>query len=267
MPKGCRAFQFHNTVSPCRFPPWKTRCIFAPDPDRPPTARNMPRIARVVLPGIPYHVTHRGNHRHVVFYSNADRLLYLSMLKKYSKRFEMRIWAYCLMENHVHLQVVGQSEDSMSRAVGITHCQYARYLNKRRGVTGHLWDNRFYSTALDDHHLWAVVRYVELNPLRAGLVQHALEYRWSSARGNAGALVDPLLCAKRPFPGWVGDWPAWLESGLTDEELLKIRKNTRRGAPTGSDEFLRKMEERLGRRLRSLPRGPRPRPSLSREDG
>lgn len=184
--------------------------------------------------------------------------MYLSMLKKYSDRFGMRIWAYCLMPNHVHLLVIGENYESMSRAVGVTHCQYARVINKRHEVTGHLWDNRFYSSALDEHHLWAAVRYIELNPVRAGFVQYAHRYAWSSAQAHAQVAEDQLLCPMRPFPGWVRDWPAWLDTGLSDDELLKIRKNTRRGSPTGSETFVKNLEAQLGRRLRSVRRGPKP---------
>ncbi len=169
----------------------------------------------------------------------------------------MRIWAYCLMPNHVHLLIMGEAENSMSRAVGNTHCQYSRIINKRRDVTGHLWANRFDSSALDDHHLWAAVRYIELNPVRAGLARVATDYEWSSARAHAGLGGDGLLCDTRPFPGWVGDWPAWLESGLTDEELSRLRNNTRRGRPIGSESFVHDLEAKLSRKLRPEQRGPR----------
>jgi putative transposase len=102
------------------------------------------------------------------------------------------------------------------------------------------------------------VRYVELNPVRAGFVKIAHHYEWSSAQAHARIADDGLLCSMRPFPGWVGDWPAWLDTGLSDDELLTIRKNTRRGAPTGSEPFVQNLEARLGRRLHSLRRGPRP---------
>ncbi len=221
-------------------------------------SRFMARTARVVVPHLPYHVTQRGNHRSEIFFSRSDKVLYLSLLKKYSQKFKMQIWAYCLMPNHVHLLVLGEGETSMSRAVGNAHCQYSRIINNRQDVTGHLWANRFDSSALDEHHLWAAGRYIELNPVRAGMVRAATDYEWSSARAHAGLCGDDLLSDRRPFPGWVADWQAWLEAGLTDEELSRLRINTRRGRPPGSKSFVIDLEVKLSRKLRPERRGPRP---------
>jgi len=193
----------------------------------------MPRTARIMVPGCPFHVSHRGNERRIVFGDDDDRLEYLRLLGRYSSQFGMAIWSYCLMPNHVHLIVVGPVKDAIPKAIGNTHRAYSRIRNQRRDVTGHQWANRFFSTALDVPHLWAAVRYVESNPVRAGMVRTATHYRWSSAGAHAGLNEDPLLAVDDPFPGPVADWGAWLALGLEEETEQRLRENTRSGKPSG----------------------------------
>jgi putative transposase len=159
----------------------------------------------------------------------------------------MSIWAYCLMSNHVHFLVVGKWRWSISKALGNANRAYSRLKNKANGVTGHLWANRYFSTALDEPHLWAAVRYVELNPVRSDLVAKPIEYRWSSARANANLRVDGLLDPNRPFPGPIGDWAAWLRTGLDEPTRDRLRANTAIGQPTGSDRFVAEIAALLGR--------------------
>jgi putative transposase len=118
------------------------------------------------------------------------------------------------MSNHVHLLVTGHRKDSLSKAIGIAHQRYSSLLNQRFGWTGHLWANRFHSCALDGEHLWAAVKYIELNPVRASMVARAVDYPWSSARAHALGERDVLLSSSSPFPGAVADWQAWLEGSL-----------------------------------------------------
>lgn len=219
----------------------------------------MPRVARVAVVDCPHHVTHRGNRGNDVFLCDGDRALYRDAIQEYARQHDLRIWAYCLMPNHVHLIVVGARADSLARAVGTSHRVYARRFNKQHDWTGHLWGNRFFSAPLDDAHLWAAVRYVELNPVRAGMILDPLAFRWSSARANAGLGPDRLLAADRPFPGHVTDWREWLLSGLDDEKAAAIRRATRTGRPCGSREFTREMELRVSRTLTPGRRGRRPR--------
>ncbi len=192
----------------------------------------MVRIPRIVYQGCPFHVTHRGNRREPVFFDTDSRLRYVGLLRAYGERFGLRIWAYCLMPNHVHLIVFAERLDSMARAIGIAHRRYSRWVNERREWTGHLWENRFYSTPLDDLHLWVAVRYVELNPVRSGLADRPELYPWSSARAHALGAPDPLLAGGRPFPGLVHDWSAWLLRGMGDPVLDRIRANTSTGRPS-----------------------------------
>lgn len=118
----------------------------------------MARFARVVVPGVAYHITHRGNRREAVFFDDEDRHVYLALLREYTERYGLAVWAYCLMTNHIHLIAVPQSEGSMALAMGRAHMRYARWLNRKRGWCGHLWANRYFSSALDDEHLWRAVR-------------------------------------------------------------------------------------------------------------
>ena len=207
-----------------------------------------------MVEGIPFHVTHRGNHKKNVFDEDADRRLYVDLLRGYATRFEMLIWGYSLMSNHVHLIVVGRSRNSIPRAVGNAHREFSRRRNRTRAVTGHLWANRYFSTVLDEPHLWAAIRYIELNPVRAGIVDDATAFEWSSARAHAALADSDLLDPDRPFPGPIGDWRQWLANGLEDETLNRLRANTASGAPTGDDAFVETIERRLNRRVRALRR-------------
>jgi putative transposase len=217
------------------------------------------RFARVIVPDFGYHVTHRGNHREDIFFSPHDRQTYMLWLAHYAKRHAMDIWAYCLMTNHVHLIVTGRRKDSLAGAIGRAHMRYARFINRRNGWTGHLWANRYFSTPLDEAHLWRAVKYVELNPVRAGMAGRAEEYEWSSAAAHCGLRgEDALLAAERPFPGLVEDWSAWLAGGLPDEHADAIRRNTYTGRPCGDESFVERVEKLLGRALRPNKRGRKP---------
>jgi len=221
----------------------------------------MARLARVVVPGIPYHVTHRGNRRDAIFYDNEDREVYLALLNDYGQRHGLALWAYCLMTNHVHLLVVPGHEKSMAEAIGRTHMRYARWLNKKRGWCGHLWANRYYSTALDENHLWTAARYVEANPLRARMVVRAEHYPWSSCAVHCGAAADAagLLHTQRPFPGHL-DRNGWTNGSTV--YCLKMRLNccvkTRQRVAPGGVKFIELMEERLNRILKKQKPGPKP---------
>ena len=217
----------------------------------------MPRIARVVVPGLPHHVTQRGNRRADVFLCDRDRRRYLSMLAGYKARYGLRVWAYCLMTNHVHFVAVPDAADSLGRTLRDTHQAYASWLNRRLGESGHLWQGRFFSCVLDDAHLWAAVRYVERNAVRAGLVARAEDWPWSSAAAHCGLRGDPLLSPVE-MPWLVADWSAYL--GEEDEaEREAIRQQTRTGRPCGSGAFLDHLASTRGRILRPRKRGPKPR--------
>ncbi|HPD16451.1 MAG TPA: transposase [Planctomycetota bacterium] len=224
----------------------------------------MPRIARIVIPGLAHHVTQRGNNRQDVFFTDDDRAAYLALLARHAREFGLRVLGYCLMTNHVHLVAVPEAEDSLARAVGRTDFVYAQAVNRLHGRCGHLWQNRFHSCPLDEAHLAAAVRYAERNPVRARMVRLAWRYPWSSAAAHVGEAGDPsgLLDLAAWRERWsAAEWRELLRSDPAEEELLGLRFRTRRGRPLGSDAFLGRLEAALGRRLRALPVG-RPRANL-----
>ena len=184
-----------------------------------------------------------------MFFSARDRQVYLRWLAEYAIRYELEIWAYCLMTNHVHLLVLGHLSDSLSQGIGRTHGRYAQWQNRRHHWSGHFWSNRFYSTPLDESHLWAAVRYVELNPVRAGIVKRAEQYRWSSAAAHSFGIDDPFLAPSRPFPGPIQNWSEWLADGMVQGSLENLRKNTSTGRPSGNDIFISRLEVLLNRSL------------------
>ena len=218
----------------------------------------MPRTARIVVPGLPHHVTHRGNRRGEIFFSEADREDYLRLLARAGQRHGLELWTYCLMTNHVHLVVCPRGHDSLARTIREVHGNHARVLHRANGWEGHLWANRYYSSPLDPAHLWAAVRYVERNPVRAGLVETAERYPWSSAAAHCGLAPDGPLSPQRPLPGTISNWQSWL-SGDCDESVDRsIRLCTAAGRPAGSPEFVAELEQILGRNLTPRPQG-RPR--------
>jgi putative transposase len=214
-------------------------------------------MARIVVPGVPHHVSHRGNRRGDIFLRPEDRIRYIGLLKEYTEKAGMDIWAYCLMTNHVHLLVTPYTEDSLARGVGLAHRRYAVWLNRHEGWQGHLWANRFFSTPMDESHMWTAVRYIERNPVRAGLVKHAEDYPWSSAKAHALRIKDDLLAEKRPFPGPIPKWSEWLREVEDKEAADNIRNCTRTGRPCGSDGFIDWLETCLKRDLRPSKRGPK----------
>ncbi len=223
----------------------------------------MARIARVVVPGSWHHVTQRGNRRQTVFHGDDDRALYLDLLARYCRQRSVAITGYCLMGNHVHLIAVPAAPGGLAQALGRTHNDYARWFNTARGETGHLWQNRFYSCPLDERHQWEALRYVELNPVRAGLAADAAEWRWSSAAAHlAGIDAAGMLDMNEWSTKWKpGLWREVLQNGVDDAALLdRIREATRTGRPCGEDEFVAGVEQRTHRLLRPRKRGPKPGP-------
>lgn len=221
----------------------------------------MPRLARTVCAQVPHHITQRGNRREDVFFTDEDRQVYLDWLKEYAEKYKVDILAYCLMTNHLHLIAVPATEEGLLQVLKPLHMRYAQRFNRTQGWKGHVWQGRYFSSALDGDYLWAAIRYVERNPIRAKMVRKAENYRWSSAGGHCGLRQDALLTKKpywcRQFEG-IGDWSAWLAEGDEVEKLGVLRRNTEKGLPCGSGKFIHKLEKITGRALQYRPRG-RPR--------
>ena len=218
----------------------------------------MPRRARVIVPGLPHHITHRGNRRSDIFRRVEDRLIYLRLLRKHAEQEGLQIWAYALMTNHIHLVAVPECEESLEATIRAVHGTYAILFNGQYDTVGHLWQGRFYSCVLDDSHSWNAVRYVERNPVRAGLVRRAEDYRWSSAFAHCGLGKEPMLSIDFPPKDRIMDWSAWLAVSNLQSTDRRIRHCTFRGYPCGTLEFIGALEKRLGRTLRRRNRG-RPR--------
>jgi putative transposase len=218
----------------------------------------MPRTARIIVADVPYHITQRGNRRQDVFFSDEDRRTYLGWLRDYCDRYKMELLAYCLMSNHVHLVSIPRNQSSIAdtlRIVDIRHCQA---INARFGWTGHLWQGRYFSTALDDAHLWCAVRYVERNPARAGIVDAAEDYPWSSAAFHLGKKPDRVINSDTQWGATVQEWAEALAMPEDKGTVDLIRSRTHCGFPCGNDEFVARMSSAVGHPLVLRPRG-RPR--------
>jgi len=219
----------------------------------------MARIARVVIPGNPHHVVQRGVRAMDVFYSDADRKLYLKLLSERAKHYGLKFWAWCLMSNHVHLVVVPDAETSMARAIGEAHRRYAWQVNMRQDVRGHLFQARFFSYPIQtDKNLLAVIRYVELNPVTAGIVSRADHYRWSSAVHHVTGKPDRLVTSG-PVREMVPNWRRFLSAEVDNARKSKeIERHLKTGRPFGESSWVAELEEVTGRNLTPRKRGRKP---------
>ena len=217
----------------------------------------MARLARIVLPGIPHHISQRGNRRERTFFEDGDYALYLDLLSQAAARSQVSIWSYCLMPNHVHIIAVPGDEDGRRRTFRHVHRHYTGYINARMRVTGHLWQGRFSSVAMDEAHLVSALRYVALNPVRARLCDRAEDWPWSSSQahiaGNSDAYVEVAPALDR-----VGDFQAFLGEAFAEPMgYAALRKAESVGRPVGSKEWLADMETRTGLSLAPAKRGPK----------
>ena len=215
----------------------------------------MPRMARLVIPGLPHHITQRGSRKQATFFSNDDYAEYLALLHKNLGSAGVDIWAYCLMPNHVHLIAVPRNPDSLSKLLRLTHHRYARYINDGHGWQGHLWQERYHSCVMDENHLMAAVRYIELNPVRAGLCERPDDWRWSSVHAHLFGDPDPVLSTE-PMAIRVSDWASYLSAPEHGPSIDDIRRHTNTGRPAGDDGFVELLEALTGRTLRREKPGP-----------
>ncbi|HWR67687.1 MAG TPA: transposase [Desulfomonilia bacterium] len=208
----------------------------------------MARIARVVVPGVPHHIIQRGNRRLKTFFCEADYRVYRSLISTFCRQHGVEIWAYCLMPNHVHLIAVPGSEDSIRKAFGEAHRRYTRHVNIVKSWNGHLWQGRFASYPMGDDYLITAARYVEKNPVQAGLSKRAVDYPWSSAMAHYKGVDDELVRVK-PMLDMVGDWKRFLDEDVRQADMERFGLHEKTGRPLGSEVFINGVEQMLRRIL------------------
>ena len=216
----------------------------------------MARLPRLVVPGYPHHVTQRGNRRQNTFFGADDYREYIANIATAKADSGTGIWAWCLMPNHVHLIVVPERLDSLSALFAQSHRKYTRYINFRHGWRGHLWQERFHSCVMDELHLLAAVRYIEMNPVAAGLCQQPEDWPWSSSRAHLAGRDDSLVSVA-PMLQRISDWRRYLQTSGTESTLDNLHEHSRTGRPLGDDRFIEQLEQLTRRPLKRRRPGPR----------
>jgi putative transposase len=218
----------------------------------------MVRRARIIIPNTPHHVTQRGNRREPIFFETGDEALYLDLLAEQLKRYNVACWSYCLMPNHVHLILTPQDETGLSRAVGETHRRYTGFVGARGRWTGHLFQGRFASVAMDEDHLMSAFRYVARNPIKANLVANAEGWEWSSTKAIIARTSTPYVNVS-PALERIGHFKAFVDAAPNaDERWEAILKAGAVGRPVGAIEWLRALEAKYVTTLTPQKRGPKP---------
>jgi putative transposase len=217
----------------------------------------MARLARLVVPGVPHHVTQRGNRRERTFFEDGDYRFYLDLLAEESAKAGVEVWAYCLMPNHVHVVMTPSGADGLRRAFADLHRRYTRRINLRHQWTGHLWQGRFGSVAMDEAHLLAAVRYVTLNPVRARLVERAEDWPWSSVHAHLAGRDDRVV-KSAPVLNLVGDFRAFLDQAFDAAAAYgSLRRSETTGRPLGDKAWIESLERQSGRTLTAGKPGPK----------
>jgi putative transposase len=216
----------------------------------------MARLARAVVAGLPHHVTQRGNRREAIFLEAGDHVVYRYLLAAQTRKACVEVWAYCLMPNHVHLILNPSREDGLGLAVGEAHRPYTNFINARGRWTGHLFQSRFSSVAMDEVHLMAAVSYVSLNPVRAHLVSQAADWKWSSVKAHLSGTDDELVKVQ-PVLDRVSRFADLLLEDK-NEAYAALRRAESTGRPVGAEEFVKGLERLLGRPIARRAPGPKP---------
>ncbi len=221
----------------------------------------MAKFARIVIPGCPHHIIKRGNRRQIVFFSDNDKKTYYELLKRETAKAGIAVWTYCLMDNHVHLIAVPEKENSLAKGIGSAARNYSLLINIRNDWEGHLWQHRFDSYPLGETHVYSAVRYIERNPVRAGIVERAEDYYWSSARSHVlkekdGLLSDFYLISE------ISDWTSYLREETSESDRNLFESHARTGRPLGNDEFIDRLEKMTGRSTKKEKPGPKRRKNM-----
>ncbi len=209
----------------------------------------MARMPRVVVPGYPHHVIQRGARRMQTFFGPQDYRYYLRLMQRFKDEFDVAVWAYCLMPNHVHFIAVPQKADGLAKLFSQVHRRYARKINMREDWRGHLWQERFHSYVMDEPHTLAAARYIERNPVAANLCEVPQDWPWSSARAHLSGRDDRVVTVE-PMLRLIKDWRRYLsQEGDGATERLAIQHASRTGRPMGSEAFVSTLEQLTGREL------------------
>jgi len=219
----------------------------------------MARIARIVVPNVPHHVTQRGNRRQTVFFGAEDYRKYLELIKDFTVQEGVDVLAWCLMPNHVHLILIPPEPGSLRAALAEAHRRYARHINLRENWRGYLWQGRFASCPMDERHSIAAARYIDLNPVRAGLVAQPIDWPWSSARAHLTGRPDGLTKIEALGLSPIA-WADLLTSGPEETMMETIRAGERTGRPLGDKQFIHDVEHATGRAVAPRKRGPKAKP-------
>ncbi|MBU0683401.1 MAG: transposase [Candidatus Omnitrophota bacterium] len=215
----------------------------------------MPRTARIVVLGVPHHITQRGNNKTTTFFDDEDYIRYLTLLEKHKTKYYLDISSYALMPNHIHVKAIPKQADSFSKTFNYTQMCYTQYFNKKYKKVGHLWQSRFFSCPLDEQHSYIVTQYIELNPIRAQLVKNLEDWKWSSARDHLN--IEQGIISLSPSKKVLDpqNWREDLKLEPSKELIETINKHTLLGKPLGNKTFFKMLENKLGRPLTSRPRG------------
>jgi putative transposase len=215
----------------------------------------MARLARAVFPGVPHHVTQRGNGRATTFFRDGDYRLYRDLLAEHARACDVEVWSWVLMPNHVHLILVPPDEDALRRTLAPVHRYYAGHIHTRLQRSGHFWQGRFGCVAMDESHTSAALRYVALNPVRAGLVERASDWSWSSTKVLLGLAHDDGLTARDRALSLYPDYAERLAEGEDKDFSERLRNSESVGRPLGGQAFLNRLEHQSGRALKPARRG------------
>ncbi|MBI2687232.1 MAG: transposase [Acidobacteria bacterium] len=217
---------------------------------------------------MPVHITQRGNFRQPVFAREYDYRMFLEFLGRYAVEYRNRVVGYCLMPNHFHLVAIPGQDDGISAMLRALNSKYARTLNERLERQGHVWQARFGSASMSERHYRAALSYVDLNPVRAGLVRDAMLYEWSSARAHAGLVAAPAFLDSVEFSRMYSaeEWGEIMGREEGKEDIAALRKATKLGTICGDAAYVAQMERQYGRRLAIRPPG-RPRKELGKAAG
>ncbi len=234
----------------------------------------MARLPRLVIPNQPHHVIQRGNDRQLIFRDTSDYCAFLAWLREAAKQFKVAIHAYALMSNHLHLLVSPSDQQGLGRMMQWVGRHYVPYFNRKYARVGTLWQGRYRATVIDsERYFMTCSRYIELNPVSAGITHNPADYPWSSYNHHVGIKSDPLITDHSLY--WaLGNTPfqreaaykELVEQALTPEEIEMLNKTTWKGGVLGSEQFQMALERQANRRVRAAKRG-RPFKSAPRESG